>query len=743
MRNMNMRTTSRVRFKFQHCAHHHQHLLQRKTIACFLFLVLLIPAVPVCAYADEQTNSALSSMGRVLSEQEIANQIENGGLVRIIDRSDVNYNVSETQETSAYTTRSANLPTCVDLRENGTVSPVKNQGATGTCWAFGVLAAAETSVACATSLAPSSWSAYQVAYFASEPISTDTSQLRGTEVSQAGEGLRMKEGLENERLMYGATEITAASLLMQGCGVAFDTSIPFPQTALATGVISDSDALGAIQRRKSVARLSNYSFLGCVANTKQDKAGNTVYAGMNETVLTRVKEQIASGNATTIAYFGDDVTDSYMRYVAPVTYAQYTYEYQSANHVVCVVGYDDTYSKENFVEGHQPPGDGAFIVKNSWGEDWGLNGYFYLSYYDQSLAEAYSLEFDVSTYDGSEIDADKEIVDQYDYLQANFVLAYTEDDPAWYANVFTSSQKQQLHTIATYVCDDNAKVTYKVYKLTANASSPLDVQGTLDKPAAEGTYVSDYEGYVTIDLDSPLNLAAGEKYAILFSQDTREGDSVTPVPLQWDNSYTENERYGAITVINEGESFYSSDPTTAWKNWTTNTANGYAYDNYCVKGYATSMTDTPFVMFNTQTTTTVPTQAVEVGGPAQEPEPPTREGYVFGGWFIDATCTQSFDFSTPISQDITLWAKWSTSVSPDDPDSQDKHQEAIPEEEASNASDDANNAISAQKVNVPATSAVVRAGDNSAIYVAAYLTCISGIATLLVAGAKQRNRKRK
>ena len=49
------------------------------------------------------------------------------------------------------------------------------------------------------------------------------------------------------------------------------------------------------------------------------------------------------------------------------------------NHDIVVVGWNDTYSRYNFK--NTPPGDGAFIIRNSWGPDWGEDGYFYLSYY--------------------------------------------------------------------------------------------------------------------------------------------------------------------------------------------------------------------------------------------------------------------------------------------------------------------------------------------------------------------------
>ena len=78
----------------------------------------------------------------------------------------------------------------------------------------------------------------------------------------------------------------------------------------------------------------------------------------------------------------------------------------TANHGVTLVGWDDSYSRTNFAT--QPPGDGAFIVRNSWGATWGddLNGdwdgagYFYVSYYDAEFAYADERDLHPATADG-------------------------------------------------------------------------------------------------------------------------------------------------------------------------------------------------------------------------------------------------------------------------------------------------------------------------------------------------------
>lgn len=45
-------------------------------------------------------------------------------------------------------------------------------------------------------------------------------------------------------------------------------------------------------------------------------------------------------------------------------------------------------------------------------------------------------------------------------------------------------------------------------------------------------------------------------------------------------------------------------------------------------------------------------------GKLVKPADPTRDGYTFGGWFTDETCTQAYDFSMPVTADLTLYAKW-------------------------------------------------------------------------------------
>ncbi len=55
------------------------------------------------------------------------------------------------------------------------------------------------------------------------------------------------------------------------------------------------------------------------------------------------------------------------------------------------------------------------------------------------------------------------------------------------------------------------------------------------------------------------------------------------------------------------------------------------------------------------------TQYVSKGKTVTRPDDPSAEGWVFGGWYTDPACTQAYNFSTPVTTDIILYAKWTES----------------------------------------------------------------------------------
>jgi uncharacterized repeat protein (TIGR02543 family) len=64
------------------------------------------------------------------------------------------------------------------------------------------------------------------------------------------------------------------------------------------------------------------------------------------------------------------------------------------------------------------------------------------------------------------------------------------------------------------------------------------------------------------------------------------------------------------------------------------------------------------VTFNVNGGSNVATQTINSGGTAVRPANPTRSGYAFDDWYSDSGLTTVYDFSTPVSRNITLYAKW-------------------------------------------------------------------------------------
>ena len=638
--------------------------------------------IMVAASQEENLGGRLKSASELQAEVE---QSDETGAISLVEPAKTNATASSVIDSALDS--GSSLPSKLDLREKGVVSSVKSQNPWGDCWAFASNAASEISVSTAlgktSGTSDINFSSYQTAWFGETRLSSDASTLSGTAKSQAGEGAYPTALNDGYVLDTGGMPVQAATEFAQGIGVTNVSDMPYQTTngdRSYRGEWSLSDDL----RNLSVLRLSKYNNLGTVNN------GAFYNYSTNESVLTAIKSELNKGHGVTLLYRSANGNSQYMH---PTNWAQYNNGSSSTetkfNHAVCVVGYDDNYSASNFREGAQPSSDGAFIIKNSWGSktgeavgdslvtyNWGIDGsgYFYLSYYDHSISSCASFEFDMDTYTPSHIDTDKEIIDQYDYLQANGVNKnsyhlkdsdkFDENCVGWYSNVYTASQSQSLHHIGVWFCYPGQTLTYKVYRLTDDATSPDQVVS--ETPDAQGTYSGTYEGFVRLKLDNEITLKAGEKYAIWISQGGAYGANQNwyafPRVYQAGDRYSSELKWTSTSVVNEGESFISKDSAKTWTSVTSTTEDGgwTNLDNYCVKGYATVLNDPKTVKFDTGNGGSyVADQLVEKGQTVSEPATnPTRENYIFSGWYSNSACTTQFNFATPITADTTIYAKW-------------------------------------------------------------------------------------
>ncbi len=306
--------------------------------------------------------------------------------------------------------------------------------------------------------------------------------------------------------------------------------------------------------------------------TKDEQTGELKY---DEQKLKAVKQEIASGHALACRIYGDGGSD--MTVFNPENWAQYISTVKddySANHGVAIVGYDDTYKKENFARDNDkdgesdpnsiPPADGAFIVKNSYGciteEDeknavvdaegnksydrvgayeFGFenSGYFYLSYYDVSVSNFICVDFFKQGEEKSEN------IDQYDLLVTGDVFPATLKEESYCANVFTAPEDEYLNEIGILTPDTEVKVRYSIYKNPKN-SDPTSGE-LLEK--GEKQYASG--GYFRFDLEKSHMLKKGDKYAVVVQFELTENGEL------YKTSFVPADIHNSTGIINKGESF--------------------------------------------------------------------------------------------------------------------------------------------------------------------------------------------
>ncbi|WP_405307016.1 C1 family peptidase [Methanobrevibacter sp.] len=369
------------------------------------------------------------------------------------DTSDLNANIGNGNYSNYLISNEeiTDIPSRYSLVENGLTTMVKDQQSSGNCWAFTAMAVLESCLKKAT----------------------------GIEFDLSEENMKNLIALYSD---YGWKMDTNEG--------GYD-SMPFGYFASWLGPVNESSD---VFDDKSVLSpvLNSILHIQNILLLKRDNYTD------NDAIKTAILKYGAVG---TSIYFDNYYLNNGKDY--------FTWALYPSNHAVTIVGWDDNYSRDNFYFGSYADGDGAWIVKNSWGPNWGDNGYFYVSYYDESFAkpgvEGIAYTFVLNETRKYDKNYQYDIAGKTDYL-------HDDRTAVWYKNKFTAEGNEILSGVSTY------------FEKLTNWTVSVYVNNVL-KTTKSG---SSQAGYYTFHLDDIVPLYAGDVFEIVFNTTS---DRLSSVPI--------------------------------------------------------------------------------------------------------------------------------------------------------------------------------------------------------------------
>lgn len=349
------------------------------------------------------------------------------------------------------------LPQQYDARENGSAPSVKDQGNLGTCWAFASLMALQST------LLPDEVMDFSEDHMSNNPNFT-LSQDEGGEYTMA------------------------MAYLLSWRGPVLESEDPY----------GDGTSPEGLEPAKHVQEVQLLP-AGDIAAIKR-----AVYecGGVQSSLYTNLVQK-----------------DSQSAYYNKGAGAYYCPDQKTANHDIVIIGWDDTYRKELFST--EPPENGAFLCANSWGPEFGIGGYFYVSYYDVNIGRnniLYSLIEEPENYD---------YIYQSDLCGWIGQIGYGKET-AWATNVYTAIGAEQLEAVGFYATERNTE--YEVYVTHPVSSDPAQEGFKARKRIAKGSLP--YAGFYTIKADESVVLEAGERFGITIRLTTPGVEH--PIAIEYD-----------------------------------------------------------------------------------------------------------------------------------------------------------------------------------------------------------------
>ena len=411
------------------------------------------------------------------------------------------------------------VPESFDARNSGYVTSPKNQGNSGNCWVFSTVSALESDsiVQGAHSLETADFSEAHFSWFASRSLTANADD------TTYGDGYNVQSPY-----LEGGNWLIATAALSRWSGLANENDFPFNS--------------------------NDFSAMGNYPESERYNIGSGTVINSAEVLLDAddVKQWIMNHGGATAAYLHEDKfyngkTDSY-----------YCNAASNVNHQITIVGWDDDYSAENFGS-VKPCANGAWLCKNSWGENWGDGGCFWISYYDASIC-------DFAGFSAKTVDENDK---NYTYNGAGYAGYFHSSSPMQSANVFTAEGCEKLTAVSVYTVAEASYVTVKIYTdLPENYSKPVD--GTLVSTSEE--FVARM-GYHTVELSEAVSLSEGTVFSVVVECEDSNGVRYIPIEA--------NRGSGNVYSANARESYYNMSGYSS--SWVDTASRGYG--NTCIQAF--------------------------------------------------------------------------------------------------------------------------------------------------------------
>lgn len=358
-------------------------------------------------------------------------------------------------------TSSVDYPDRYDLREEGGVTEMRDQGFAGSCWTFGSLASLES----------------YLMHNRSEEWDLSENHMKNTLL------VSYEDGFDVSSPNDGGVNLMALAYLARWDGPVAESDDPYNDLSS----ISSSDVVVVKHLQETLI------FPSFDHSSDLFKWAITNYGGIGVAMHEDSSKYFNKENNTYYCYEED----------------------KRVTHAIYLTGWDDNFDRNKFTP--VPPGDGAYIIKNSWGDNWGDDGYFYISYYDTAVA----------TRDGIVV-ADDSLVYTTNYVFtaeniSNYDRNYQYDPLGWCsnlgynsntatgANVFTASSNETLEAVSFYTTDSNSFYNISIY--LDPEDGPINVSG----PVSLQNGSIPIAGYHTVDLDINVSLSEDQNFSVVIN----------------------------------------------------------------------------------------------------------------------------------------------------------------------------------------------------------------------------------